>query len=156
MLSERLVFVKALAPAADRFNTNPTSDVINAGYGKKVGFLVYHQGGTTGVGKIQIEACSNNAGDNNEAVAFRYRKGTTGDSNAMGAVTEATSADGVSTVAAEDAIIEVSVNADELPAGKPFVRLKITETTNDPVNAAVIGYVEDVRFAGETLPNVLS
>ncbi len=157
MLSEKLKFVKLLAPAADAFNTDPASDVISLANAEALTALVAHKGGTTGKAKIQFQACSANDGSGAEAVVFSYRKMTTGDSDVMGAITNVTDASvGVETVATEDTLIECYIRAAQLPAGKPFVRVKLTETANDPVVASVVGILSGLRYQGSDQPSALS
>lgn len=155
LLSERFGLVKALAPAADRFTTDPATDIINLGLGDAVTFLVVHEGGTTGTATITVEACSDASGTGAEAVAFKYRTDTDGASDVRGDITAAT-ASGVATTAGEEHIVECYVKASELPADKPFVRVQLTETIDDPVNAAVIALVHNPRYQGTDQTTVLS
>jgi hypothetical protein len=157
MLSENYKIVKLLAPAADRFNANPATDVVNLGLADSLTAIVSHSGGTTGKAKIQVEACSAADGTGAEAVAFRYRRMTTGASDAVGAISYATvAADGIETVPTEETLIELCILSEELPAGKPFVRLQLTETANDPVTGEVIGILSGLRYKGPDSPTVLA
>jgi len=155
MLSETLKIVNGLSPSADRFNTSPATDVVNAGLCDEVTFIVQHQGGTTGKATLTVEACDDVTPSNTAAVAFRYRRKTTGASDVWGAITAATTA-GIDTVAGEDTAIEVSVKAAELPAGKPYVRLKCTEAVDDPVVGAVLIICSGLRYGGANAASVLS
>jgi hypothetical protein len=155
MLSEKNILVKALDPAADRFNADPTTDVVNLGLADSVTFLVYHAGGTTGKAALIAQACSNAAGDNAEAIPFRYRLSTAGASDERGAILEAT-ASGIETTPAEVHLVEIEVRASELPAGKPYCRLLLDETANDPVTGCVVAILENPRYQGITPPTVLT
>jgi hypothetical protein len=143
--------IKALAPAADRWNTSPTSDSISLKNHNRLTFLVYQSGGTTGNATLTVLASTDAAQTGAEAVAFRYRKMTTGASDVLGSVTDATVA-GFATTANEDSIYEIEVLSAELPDGKPWVHLLCTETTNDPVNGAVIALLSEPRYGGLTQP----
>lgn len=156
MLSEKVKILKGLAPKADRFDTNPATDVLSMANGEMITFIVAHQGGTTGNAKIQLEACDNVTPSNSQAIPFRYRKLTTGDSDTIGNITEVAAATGVTTVGAEDTIYECSVKAEELPAGYPFVRCKLTEVTNDPVNGVVIALLSGLRHKGLNQPTAIA
>lgn len=156
MFSEKHGMIKALPPAADRFNTNPASDVISLRNAHSVSFLIWHQGGTTGTGKITVQSCDNVAPSNTTAIPFRYRKMTTGDSDAVGPVVSTSAATGFTTVATENTIYEVEVLACELPADRPFVRLKIDEVENDPVNAVVLALLDGVRHQGLNQPTAIA
>ena len=150
-----MVLVKALAPAADRFNADPTTDVVNLGLADAVTFLVYHDGGTTGKAALIAQACSNAAGDNAEAIAFRYRRSTAGASDQRGAILEAT-ATGIETTPAETHLVEIQVKASELPADKPYCRLLLDEAANDPVSGCVIAILENPRYQGIEIPTALT
>lgn len=155
MLSEKLKFVKGLAPAADRFNTSPATDVVSLANAELLTFLVYHQGGTTGKGTLTVEACDDVTPSNTTAIGFRYRRVTTGASDEIGSVSTALAA-GIDTVPGEDTLIEIEIRASELPSGRPFARLKCTEAVNDPVNAAVIAILSGLRHGGVTQPTALA
>ena len=146
--------IKALAPAADRWNTNPTTDSISLKNHNKLTFLAYQSGGTTGNATFTVLASSDSAQTGAEAVAFRYRKMTTGASDVLGSITNATTA-GFATTANEDSIYEIEVLSSELPDGKPWVHLLCTETTNDPVNGCVIALLSQPRFGGTTQPTAI-
>lgn len=155
---EAVKFVKGLAPAADRWNTNPATDIVNTKYYDKVMFLAHQEGGTTGKATFTVEACSDASGTGAEAVAFRYCVGADGASaggDDMGAVTAATSA-GFDSIPNSDRQYLIHVTAQELPTDKPFVRLKCTESVNDSVNGAVEIILYGARFAGASMPTAIS
>lgn len=156
-LIEKIKFVKGLAPAADRWNTNPATDIVNTKLYGKVAFLVHQEGGTTGKATITLEACSDVSATGAEAVAFKYSVGGTGastDGDATGAITEAAAA-GFDTTANADKLYVIEIDAADLPEGKPFVRLKATEAANDPVNGSVTILLTEARYAGASLPSAI-
>lgn len=149
MLSERNYIGKALAPAADRYNTNPATDIFHLAESAEITFLVYQQGGTTGKATITVEECDDVSASNSAAIAFKYRKLPTG------AITSATTAGFDTTPNSED-IYEIYVKASDLSAGYGYVRAVLTEAANDPVNAAVIAILGERRYAGVTQPSPLT
>lgn len=149
MLIEEIKLLKGLAPAADRFNTSPYTDIFSLKHGQELTFLIYHSGGTTGQGTFTVEACDDVSASNVVAIPFRYRKVATGTSDAQSAIADAAAA-GISTVAAEDAIFAIAIKAQDLPAGYPYARCKLAEAVNDPVNAVCIGVLSDLRYGGES------
>jgi hypothetical protein len=152
MLSEFVAKpIKALAPAADRWNTSPTTDSISMANHDKLTFLVYQSGGTTGNATITMLASATSTPSGSTALPFRYRKMTTGASDVMGDVINAT-ASGFTTTANEDAIYELEIDSSELPEGQPWVHLVCTEATNDPVNGCVIALLSEPRYGGLTQP----
>jgi hypothetical protein len=143
--------IKALAPAADRWNTDPVTDSINLKNHNRLTFLVYQEGGTTGKATVTVLASSDDARTGAVALPFRYRKMTTGTSDTLGSVT-AVADTGFDTTANQDSIYEIEVLSSELPDGKPWVHLKATEAANDPVNGCVIALLSGPRFGGLTQP----
>ncbi len=158
LLQEIVKFVKGLAPAADRWNTNPVSDAVKLNYHDECTFVVHQAGGTTGTATLTIEACSAADGTGAEAVPYKYQVGADGagaGGDAVGALTDAAAA-GFTTTAATDRLYLLSVKASALPAGKNFVRLKCTEAVNDPVNGAVEILLSTPRYQGSDAPTVIA
>lgn len=156
-LIQSMKFVKGLAPAADRWNTSPATDIVSLANYAQCTFLVHQEGGTTGNATFTVEACSDNAGNGATAIPFRYSVGGTGSGasgDATGAVTAAT-ASGFASTPNADKVYVIEVGSAELPADKPWVRLKCTETTNDPVNGAVEIILSGARFAQDAQPSVI-
>lgn len=160
MLSEFIKPLKGLAPAADRFNTSPATDWFNTENYERITFQVYHQGGTTGKATITAREASDVSGTGAAAIAFKYRRMTTGDSDTLGDISAATSA-GIDTVPGEDTIIEIEVDARSLTDGKPFVSLLLTEAVNDPVNGAVFAQAHGPqhnhgRYVSGSMPTAIA
>ena len=154
MLSERIKPLKGLAPSADIFNTDPGSDVFSMRDLRGITFLVHHKGGTTGKGTLIAQACDDITPSSTTAIAAKYRKMTTGDSDTLGAITTLPTT-GVETVPTEDTLFEIYVDATDLPADKDFVRLKLTETANDPVLGVVIA-LGHLKYQGVDAPTVIA
>lgn len=151
-------FVKGLAPAADRWNTNPATDIVSMADYDKLVFLVHQEGGTTGKATLTVEACSDVSASATSAIAFRYSVGAAGAGAAgdlHGAITAATTA-GFDTTPNGDRLYLVEVKAEDLPSGYPFVRLKCTEAANDPVNGCVDIILFGARYAGSSLPTAIA
>jgi hypothetical protein len=157
MLSEKYAILNSHSAAADRYNTNPVGDYINTKGHDTITFLLSQAtaGTNTGNATITVVAASDVSGTGAADQAFKYRKKTTGASSVWGAVTEVAST-GFTTTANEDTIYEIEIKADSLPDGKPFVALKLTETTNDPVSGCVIAIGSGTRYQGQTIPDSLS
>jgi len=157
---ESIKVVKGLSPAADRWNTNPATDIVNTKLYDKVCFLAHQEGGTTGKATFTVEACSDVSGTGATAVAFRYSVGGDGagaGGDDTGAIVKATSS-GFDSTPATDRVYLIEVDAEMLPTDKPFVRLKCTEAVNDPVNGAVEILLYGARYSGSgsSLPSAIS
>lgn len=157
MLTETLHVLDSHAPAADRYNSNPAGDYVNTKYFEKVSFLLHQAtaGTNTGTAVVTVNAASAANGTGAEAVAFRYRKKTTGASGAWGDITDAAAA-GFTTTANEVTVYEIEVEAAKLPDGKPFISLQLTEGTNDPVTASALAIGVNPRYQATSMPDPLS
>jgi hypothetical protein len=156
---EKIKVVPLVAPKADLYATSVTTPEINAGKYGKVTFVIDQitAGTNTGTATVTIEACSDVSGTGAEAVAFAYNANeSAGSSDDVGARTEVSAA-GFTTTANKTAMYFCEIDAADLPAGKPFVRLKATEAVNDPVTGSIFALCEG-RYKGEadTLVTALS
>lgn len=151
IFSEHAAPFTVLAPVADRYNGNPSSEGVNMGLADHVTFVLSEAAGGTGTAKLEVTAESAAGGDA-EAIKFRYRTkahttsvpGTLSDK-----VLEYTTVPGAN----KDVIVEVQ--GIGLPVSKGIVRLRITEVVNDPVLAGVIAIATRLRYAGAELPELL-
>jgi hypothetical protein len=143
--------VNGIVPKADAFATAGTTDFISLANYRRLTFVI-HTGNATGGtadGVITVLASASAAGSSTTALTFRYRvsaSSTTVDT--WGALTTAT-ASGVSMTAGDNYIYTVEVLADEVEAeaaGKYFVACKVTEVTNDPIDAAVLCILSEPRY----------
>jgi len=145
---ENVVTVNGLSPAADLYNGNPATDVVNLKeHGKAVFMLAQKTAGTnTGTATVTVVAASSVAPSNTAAIVFKYKKKTTGASSVWGDLTAATTS-GFVTTANEDTVYAIEVDAADLPDSKPYVYLKLTETVNDPVTGAVLIHLYNARYS---------
>lgn len=150
--TEEMAPVTVLQPVADAYNGDPATDIVNLQYFRRALFMLMEAAGGTGTVKIQVQACTNNAGGSPEAIAFNYRLGTDGD---YGALT-ASAATGYTTTAGANKLVLVEVDGDSLPAGKPYVRLLLTEVVDSPCLAGVACLLLDPRYEKSVLNNPLS
>lgn len=143
--------VNGLVPLADRFATSATTDYIGLRDYARCTFVIHTGNATAGTanGTVTVLAATDNAASGATAMAFRYRvcaSSTTVDT--WGAWTAATSS-GFSMTAGDNYIYEVEVTGDQVASalsGGAFVALKVTEVTNDPIDAGVIVVLSDPRF----------
>lgn len=147
---EHVHVVAGLSPSADRYNSDPASDVVNMKNFEKAVFIV-HQAknatSTAGTATIKPQAVSSVAASNAEDIAFKYSKKTTGADDTMGTIAAVLAATGgFTTTANEDTIYVVEVDASDLPAAKQYVQLKITEVVNAPVIGSVICLLLNPRY----------
>lgn len=148
-----LHLVLGLTPAADRFNSNPVGDYVNMGLARELMGVLGIGAGGTGTGKIQVLAASDNTGTGAEAVDFKFRKCTSGDT--FTAIANAAAADGVTTTAGTDDLYQVLVDAADLPEGKNWVAIQVTEVANDPVVAFLLYVLGKVQYIREPKQSVL-
>jgi hypothetical protein len=134
LLMERDHFERGLDAVADAFaDDTVVSDVVNMKDHESVRFIVHWGVGTTGTLTLKVEACDDVTPSNTSSIPFFTRTNKLG---VVSAITRATAAAGVLTVAGSSQIIECEVLAEELAAtGYGYVRLQVTET----VDAALLG-----------------
>ena len=142
--------VSGLYPVADAFATAMTTDYVSTKDYRKVTFLL-HTGNATGGtadGVVTVLAASAAAGTSAAGVAFKYRvcaSSTTVDT--WGALTDAT-ASGFSMTAGDNLLYEIEVDAADVEGAdpdNPWLALKVTEVTDDPVVAGCIIILSDPR-----------
>lgn len=143
--------VNGIYPVADAFATSGNTDFISlANYGK-ITFLI-HTGNATGGtanGTVTLNASALATGSSSSTLAFKYRvcaSSTTVDT--WGALTDATTS-GFSMTAGDNLMYAVEVTADSVEAqaaGKYFVSLRVTESSNDPIDAGIIAILSDPRY----------
>lgn len=137
--------VVLLAPDADAWGADPTSDWVSLeDFGHLTAFIS-HAAGATGTVVVTVNEASTNTGTGSAAVAFKYRNQTV--VAAQGALTAAAAA-GFTIAAGADQIAIVEIDASELTDGKPWVSLTMTEGVDSPVDGAVIGILSRPRYAG--------
>lgn len=146
--------VNGLYPVADAFATSMTTDYVSLANYRKATFVI-HTGvatGGTANGVITVLAASDVAGTGAGAVAFKYRRcasSTTVDT--WGALTDVAATGLVMTVGSNQ-MYEVEVTAAAVEGadpGNPFVALKVTEDSNDPVVAGVIVILSEPRYGNQ-------
>jgi hypothetical protein len=142
--------VNMLSPVADFAGaTSVTTDIINMALYDKVTFILSTGVTTTANGTVTVVAGTTVSSATN-AVPFRYRTvlapATT---NVPTALTAATSAGFSMTASKPDSFYIIEVTAEDLVGG-PYstVALKVTEVTNDPQIASIIGICHHPRFGG--------
>ena len=144
-----------LGPLADIFDTDPATACVNLAKARHAEFSLMKGVGTTGTATVTVEACTDAAGSGATAIAFNYRKATSGNLDVLGALTAATSS-GFATTAGSTQQYVIGIDARELPTGSPFVRLKFVEVVNSPCLGVVSVVVDGPLFGGQTLTTVLA
>ena len=71
----------ALAPDADRYDSDPATDVYNLEDYEGIVFILAEGAGGTGTVKIQVEECDDVVPTNSTAIAFNYRLLTSANSS---------------------------------------------------------------------------
>lgn len=129
----------ALAPAADGFSGTKTGKAVKLAPNYDLcSFLIAMGAGAVGTTKITIEACSAADGTDAEAIPFEVSKQPSSNSaDTWDAITAVTAA-GYDTPAAANKLHLVQVRRRDLPAGKPWVRLKAVEQVDGAMDACVL------------------
>lgn len=153
-LFETLKPVQAFAPSADVHTADPVSDAVNTAlYGELHALL--HIVATTGTAVVTVEACSAADGTGNEAIAFEKADLNPAGSpaDALGAFA-AVAATGFTTDTSATRLYVLRIPYENLPDGKPFVRLQLTEGVDAATIGSGIFLASKPRFSG--LPSAVS
>ena len=119
----------------DIFNGTPTTDIVNMDGWTECLWIIEKSAGGTGTAVITVESCDDVTPTTATAVAFDYQVMTSG--NTWGSRAAGTSS-GFTTTAGANQGYKVWIRADELSGSDKYVRLKATESANDPVDGAIV------------------
>lgn len=149
--------VSVLVPAADALSGTKTTTPISRKNYRDVHFILVTGAGATGTSLITVEACTNAAGANPEAVPFKMARQAPGneavDTNI--AYTDVTAA-GFTTTAGANALYVLDVPADNCPEGKPFLRVKGVEQVDSPVVACILAALTSPKYNQQPQLSALS
>lgn len=116
--------VVGLASPVDTTTTTVTSDILNLENYHGAVLLVYFGTITGDTVAVTVEECDTVVPGANTAIAFNYRlSGATGSDDAFAAKTAATSTGVTITADDDDKILMIDIDASELSAGYPMVRV---------------------------------
>jgi hypothetical protein len=104
--------------------------------------------------KILVNACSDFAGSNAEAIPYRLRSEETAAGDTLGAK-EDVAATGKTPAAADNIFYVIDIDGDELPDGKPFVQLSLTNGVNSVI-ASAVAILSGSRYAADQNPTVIA
>jgi hypothetical protein len=116
--------------------------------------IVLQLGVTGAASTITVEACDDFTPANTTAIPFAVYKCETASSDVLGARTAVLAA-GFATSVNDGIMYVIEVNADELPAGKPNLRV----CTSDPAAAtfaSILAILSKARYAGDQSPTVIA
>lgn len=136
--------LNGLWPTATRYNTgSPAStQAVNMGQYEHATFILQEGAGGAGTATITMEACTTAAGAGATTIPFRYRLCGTQDTWAAPVTVAAT---GYLTIAAANKMVAVEVDAEELTAGYPYLRMTLTVGVTTAVAAGVIIILSGAR-----------
>lgn len=143
----KMHWVNALLPLADRFDSDPATDIIDC-QGEGVLFLIQVGAALTGRTTITVEACDDTTPTTNTDIPFIYRVMTT-TPDTWGDWTVGVSGTGfITTASGSDLAYEIWADAADIGAlGFGYVRLQTTEQTDAAVTAGIMAAVTNVRYA---------
>lgn len=145
---DALHIIGGLAPNADAFAGTVYTDIFEvSGEGA---FFLYFSGTNddNAYSTVTVEACSTTGAAATSAVAFQYKASTTFDT--WGDWTQATTA-GFSTSATSDNMYLIFVPAAEIAStGYRYVRLKLVEGDDHPVDGCVVAGVVNPRYRAQS------
>ena len=139
--------VNVLPPAADVLSGTVYTTPVKLSLYEFAHFILSFGVGLTGRSTVTVEAVDDAAGSNPAPIAYQRIKqapganpvdtfGQYGDVPATGELTDVGS----------NRLEVIDVRNKELPAGKPFVRLKFVESVDSPVAASVVAVLSHPKY----------
>lgn len=147
--TENVQTVAGLAPDADRWNADPSTDWVSLKKYQNVCFIIHEGTGTTGTAVITVNEASANDGTGSAAIAFRYRQ-KANVATTWGAWQTATSS-GFTTDTGGAQMYAIEIHSSELSDGKPYVNVTGTEGVDAATDAEVSIHLFNARHPQETL-----
>lgn len=156
LLGQLAKAVMGLVPVADALAGTVVSDAVRLNLFQRLTAFIIKGAGATGTSTITVEACTIADGTGAEAIPFKYYSNLdTAAADSQGSVNQATAA-GFATTAGANQLYQIEVDVKDLPADKPFVRIKCVEVANDPVTAAILLLLHEPKHARASMPTVIS
>lgn len=145
------------SPIADALAGTIYTDVVSMAQYEEVYFLLSWGVGASGTTGITVEACDNFTPSNTDAIAFYYKRVSSGETNT--AWTAATTSGFTTTAGSHQAYI-IRAQAQDLPSVSNVVyenvRLACVEDTNSPILAGCLIMMAKPRYNEATLDAVTS
>jgi hypothetical protein len=136
-----------------------TSQAVKMAIAGHVSFILQIGVSAAATGAVTVQAGTATAAVGSDvagaaAIAFRvYKQETAGaDHDVLDAGTDVTTA-GFTPSAADGIFYVIEIDADQLPAGSPYVQLKIANGTNSVI-ASAVAVLSGLRLAGLSNPTV--
>ena len=144
----KLHVINASPPIVDAFDTAKNSDIIDAGAGEGVLFII--QGGAVGgaaASTMTVEACSTITATAVATVPFVYRVCLATDVWSAWTAAPKTGFSAVATASAANAMWQIYVDSAEIAEeGYRYVRLTSAETANFTITAGVLALIINPRY----------
>jgi hypothetical protein len=156
-LSESTHVVNALPPVDITGGT--TSQAVKLALGGHVSFVLQIGASAAAPGAVTVQAGSATAAvgaavTGAAALAFRvYKQETAGAANDVLDTGTDVAATGFTPAATDGIFYVIEIDADALPAGKPYVQLALANTVNSVI-ASAVAVVSGLRYAGLSNPTV--
>jgi len=141
-LTETLLVRTGLAPLADVQTGDPTTDWFDMRIYRRIVFAYIKGVGATGTATLTVSGASTNTGTGTEDIAYKYRNHA--NAAAPGALTSV-AATGYTVVAGSSETTLVEVDAADLPDGKPWCSMTLTEVVDSPVLGCVVVLLSSAR-----------
>lgn len=142
-----------ILPPVDINGSAQTSDYFSLGsYGHCD--IILTLGVTGAASTVTIEESDDNAGSNTTAIAFNYYSEATAAGDTLSTRTAAT-ASGFATSTNNSITYVISIDADELSDGSPYLVLKMSDPSAATV-AGAVAVLSGSRYAEETTPTAIT
>ena len=135
-------------PLNTMYNTgSPNYSVgVNMGKYQHATFILIEGAGGAGTATITMQACTDTSGSSPTAIGFRYKLSSTSD---IWADPVSVGTTGYLLIAGANKLVAVEIDAGDLTAAKPYVRMALTVGVTTAVQAGVLILMSEARYPQE-------
>lgn len=153
--SQEHQIVNCLVPLADYQNGNPASDIVSMAECDHGVFILYTGANATGDAVITVESCDTVVPGTATAIAFRLTKYETSGSDVASTANAAVASTGFTTSTTANVFYVIEVDAADLYSTDKYVRIQVTEDTNQAVAGGAIFIGQKTRYKEATMDTAI-
>lgn len=154
--SQEAQLVNCLVPVADYQNGDPASDVVSMAECDKGIFILYTGANASGDAVITVESCDDTTPTTATAIPFHVTKYETSGSDVASAPYAAVAATGFTTSQTANVFYVIEVSAADLYGTDKYVRLKVTENTDNAVAGGAFFIGLKTRYKESTMDTAIA
>lgn len=147
--------VNCLVPLADYQDGDPASDIMSMAECDKAVFILYTGANATGDAVITVESCDTVVPGTATAIAFHVTKYETSGSDVASATYAAVTSSGYTTSQTANVFYIIEVDAADLYSTDKYVRIQVTEDTDQAVAGGALFIGCRTRYKEATMDTAI-